>query len=418
MDNITHSLIGITVAETSFQTLKRFHEPSTPRFRGMLWLVSFLGNNLPDLDFLFPHNDLPRNIGYLVQHRGYTHTYLLAVLQGMLLLGCFRIWCKKKNEIWSRKEWGLFAGVALSGPILHILLDSLNSYGVHPFWPLSNIWVYADTLFIIEPWIWLTLLPVIFFSLEITWARVGVFALWIAALGLVWFSGYVLMEMAFLLSLWAGFCVWIFGTKERKYGFAVLWSGFFGILLLFNQASFLAKKQIARVEARERPGVVIHDLILMPLPANPFCWGVISVESFGPVVSYRLRYGVATPFQNFIGLERCQTLEIIQRMNAQSNPKDPQIHWVIERQFEVERLKTLSEASCAVRAFLQFARAPVYEIEKNTAKLSDWRFDLRGRKNFTSLEVSPLPVGNQSCAFLPPWIPPRQDLLSSGSEEK
>ena len=35
------------------------------------------------------------------------------------------------------------------GAVLHIFVDSWNSYGVHPFWPISSRWIYGDFVFIL-----------------------------------------------------------------------------------------------------------------------------------------------------------------------------------------------------------------------------------------------------------------------------
>jgi hypothetical protein len=32
---------------------------------------------------------------------------------------------------------------------------------VHPFWPLDNRWYYGDLIFILEPWIWVAILLVV-----------------------------------------------------------------------------------------------------------------------------------------------------------------------------------------------------------------------------------------------------------------
>jgi inner membrane protein len=39
----------------------------------------------------------------------------------------------------------------------HPILDTLNTYGVRWLMPFSNTWFYGDTLFIVDPWVWLAL---------------------------------------------------------------------------------------------------------------------------------------------------------------------------------------------------------------------------------------------------------------------
>jgi inner membrane protein len=45
------------------------------------------------------------------------------------------------------------------------LLDLTNTYGVRLLEPLSNRWFYGDTLFIMDPWIWIALI----LGLELSW---------------------------------------------------------------------------------------------------------------------------------------------------------------------------------------------------------------------------------------------------------
>jgi inner membrane protein len=47
--------------------------------------------------------------------------------------------------------------VSLAGVLSHPLLDLLNTYGVRLLMPFSGRWFYGDTLFIIDPWLWMLL---------------------------------------------------------------------------------------------------------------------------------------------------------------------------------------------------------------------------------------------------------------------
>ena len=46
------------------------------------------------------------------------------------------------------------AGIAV---LTHPILDTLNTYGVRWLMPFSGRWYYGDTLFIVDPWLWLIL---------------------------------------------------------------------------------------------------------------------------------------------------------------------------------------------------------------------------------------------------------------------
>jgi membrane-bound metal-dependent hydrolase YbcI (DUF457 family) len=41
-------------------------------------------------------------------------------------------------------------GVAALGLLLHLGMDYLNVYGVHPFHPFDSRWRYGDMIFIVE----------------------------------------------------------------------------------------------------------------------------------------------------------------------------------------------------------------------------------------------------------------------------
>lgn len=48
----------------------------------------------------------------------------------------------------------LLAAIAI---LTHPILDTLNTYGVRWLMPFSGEWFYGDTLFIVDPWLWLIL---------------------------------------------------------------------------------------------------------------------------------------------------------------------------------------------------------------------------------------------------------------------
>jgi inner membrane protein len=94
--------------------------------------------------------------------RGWSHGVLaLAVLPflltGLLLLihrhsrGAAR-WAAPPTM--APKQLLLLSFIAI---LSHPILDALNTYGVRWLMPFSGKWYYGDTLFIVDPWVWLTL---------------------------------------------------------------------------------------------------------------------------------------------------------------------------------------------------------------------------------------------------------------------
>jgi inner membrane protein len=134
LDNITHSLVGVALADLAMG--RRGTKVQRPLFVG----AGIIAANLPDLDFAYSRIT-PAPIGYLLHHRGHTHTVVgLAVLA--LMLGFVYRFLPSVREMRpsGQLRFWLLIAIALAS---HLLLDSLNSYGVHPFYPFDNTWYFG-----------------------------------------------------------------------------------------------------------------------------------------------------------------------------------------------------------------------------------------------------------------------------------
>jgi len=146
MDNFTHSLVGWALGQTGLKKTTR---------KGLAALV--LGANMPDIDVLFGWVPwLP-----LATHRGFTHGLVGGVVVMPPLLA---------GLLWLLDRWQLSRGatfrsglaidvrwlLALSyiGAVTHPLLDLQTTYSVQLLSPFSTLWFHAETLFIIDVWIW------------------------------------------------------------------------------------------------------------------------------------------------------------------------------------------------------------------------------------------------------------------------
>jgi len=110
----------------------------------------------------------------------------------------------------------------------HPVLDSLNSYGVRWLMPFSGEWFYGDTLFIIDPWVWL-------------------------ALGL-------------------GLYVTVRRQKSRRAYPARPVQLALGAVTLYVAAMAVSGRAARRIVGREAgpgPGVAVHDAMAGPVPLNP-----------------------------------------------------------------------------------------------------------------------------------------------------
>ena len=117
-----------------------------------------IGANLPDIDvvayFSGPGADLE-------WRRGWTHGVLALLVFPWLLTGGLLVFHRVRQRWgeWSRsvvtpRELLFLSYVAI---LSHPVLDTLNTYGVRWLMPFSAEWFYGDTLFIIDPWVWLAL---------------------------------------------------------------------------------------------------------------------------------------------------------------------------------------------------------------------------------------------------------------------
>ena len=143
MDPVAHTLIGAALAETGLKRRSR-HATAT----------LLIGANLPDIDALagFWGNDVS-----LLLRRGWTHGVLAMVVLPLLLAAAVWLWQRWRGTDDSAPQWRPRWIIALAFLAVwsHPLLDWLNTYGVRLLMPFDARWFYGDTLFIIDPWVWL-----------------------------------------------------------------------------------------------------------------------------------------------------------------------------------------------------------------------------------------------------------------------
>ena len=148
MDNLCHTLVGAALAESGL------------RRRTALGTATLLiGANLPDIDVLAY---LAGPLADLELRRGWTHGIAALVVLPLLLTAAMLAF----DRLARRARRAVLPSQARAGPLLllsaiavlsHPVLDSLNTYGVRWLVPWSETRVYGDTLFIIDPWLWLAL---------------------------------------------------------------------------------------------------------------------------------------------------------------------------------------------------------------------------------------------------------------------
>ena len=115
-----------------------------------------IGANFPDIDVV----SVPfgADIGF---RRGITHGIPAHIVLPFALTGLMLAW-----DRWVRRRKDPSLAPAVPKQILvlaaisiatHPFLDWCNSYGMRWLMPVKNEWFYGDSLFIVDPWLWITL---------------------------------------------------------------------------------------------------------------------------------------------------------------------------------------------------------------------------------------------------------------------
>lgn len=407
MDNLTHSLVGLALGELTHRVLRSEPDPARAATRRRLLLVcGALASNFPDLDLVLTPL-APEPLGYLLHHRGHTHTLLYALPQALLLLAAlWAFWPKARallrTDASARR--GLAAATVL-GLLLHLGMDALNVYGIHPFAPFDARWLYGDMVFIVEPVFWLALgTPLAAHVAAPRWRR-SLLALLIAVPLLFVFTGHLQWgSFAALAALWALSQLLTRRVGERTALLAGV--GLVGAFVLLQGAmAQLARDELRTALRRDNPGVHIFDLPLSAFPANPLCWGAIAVTDDGPG-GYRIRRGVLSLAPAWNPPASCPPAIAGVRVAAATSPGAAGLAWAWEERGRRAQLRALRASDCRVDAWLRFARAP--SLANGAA--TDVRYGLPGAPNFSSLPYA-AQAGLPCPAALPRWGYPRADLL-------
>ena len=148
MDNLCHTLVGAALAEAGLA-----------RRKPLATATMLIGANLSDVDgFTYAFLDGPTSLEF---RRGWTHGILaMAVLPLLLaaaMVGFDQMVRRRRRTEKIRARFRSLLVPAFVSVLSHPLLDFLNTYGVRFLFPFSKRWFYGDTLFIVDPWVWVAL---------------------------------------------------------------------------------------------------------------------------------------------------------------------------------------------------------------------------------------------------------------------
>jgi inner membrane protein len=151
MDNVCHTLVGAAMGEAGLKRYTRFGMPAL-----------MIAANLPDVDALAVVSDIP----LVALRRGWTHGVLAQAVLPVLFTGLVLLvdrWWRPQRGAPPARAVPLLV-LSYAGVLSHVFLDWLNSYGIRLLMPFSPRWFYGDALFIVDPWLWLSLGTGVFLS--------------------------------------------------------------------------------------------------------------------------------------------------------------------------------------------------------------------------------------------------------------
>jgi inner membrane protein len=393
LDNITHSLVGVALADLAMG--RRGTTAQRPLFVG----AGIIAANLPDLDLAYSRIT-PPPIGYLLHHRGHTHTVVGLVALALVLGFGYRFLpsVRRMRPSGQLRFWLLIATALAS----HLLLDSLNSYGVHPFYPFDNTWYFGDSLFILEPSLWLVLGVAAVWNGRTRAARLAaalplaILLCTIASTGEVPLVSLAVLAIAGVLFAWIAFR--LSPPTRAAAALAVLML----IVAGFSGASRLARRAAVEALEPERRGQIV-DVILRPNASSPLCWSVIAIE-------LREAHGAYVLWRGTLSLQPAWKAPTACASHQFRGPRAERIvgagrlalRDVVHQ--PLQQLRALVDRNCWVRAWLRFGRAPV--MEGNS--IFDLRFSDRPGREFSDMSL----VAREGCPpNVPDWGMPRADLL-------
>ncbi len=269
MDPLAHTLVGAALAETGL------------RRRTALGATTLMvGANLPDIDAVVSFLGSDASLYY---RRGVTHGVVaLLVLPWLLAGGMFLLarWLAKQGGPAPDFKWLLL--LSYLGVLSHPFLDWLNTYGVRVLSPFSDRWFYGDTLFIIDPWMWLlAACAVVLAHSQVKSSMAGWVVVGLATSALVLSSGIAPWGA---MALWCVAVVAIIVVRIRRgpRQDASPWARVCMVALGLYIAVSFGLSRFAELQARtwaEGREWEVEQVMANPLPGHPFARDLVLVLS-------------------------------------------------------------------------------------------------------------------------------------------
>ncbi len=349
MENVCHTLAGFALARGGLAD-------GTP----LATTALVVGANLPDVDLVW--SSFRSALVYDHYHRGWTHSIPgslgLALVWWLFLLAANR-WLAARGTA-RRARPGPLLLAAATGVGSHVLMDAANSYGIRPFLPWSDRWVYGDLWVIVDPWLWLFLGGAVYLSAAGGWRRDAIWLMAAAAAAIVVLSAPVVP--ASCRAAWAaGLAITLSVCRKGalRPGPAAARAGLGLVVVYAGLCAVSHHAALGRIErlAAAGPAGTERKVAALPHPADPLRWeGIIADAS-------TLRYGT-------IG-----ALPALGRTGPGMT--------ILTRGLDLEAAARLGE-SCAGAVVREFYRFPVATLEEEPGGgramvVRDARYTRKGR---------------------------------------
>ena len=262
LDNLTHGLVGAAIG-------KGGAERATP----LATVTLVLAANAPDIDvFSYVRGEYFA----LSFRRGITHGWPALLLLPFVVTGLVLLYDRavrrRRNEGAEPARARPLLILSMVGVLTHPALDWLNTYGMRWGLPFGEAWTYGDSLFIIDPWIWLVLGGAVFLTSSPSAAGLTAWALLFAL------ASSVVLTFPFSIlakSIWVGGLVTIAvlrfrrGTSPVPHRLPATSLAIVAVYVVTMVGADLAARLQVR-GAAESAGLGVRDVMVAPSPANPF----------------------------------------------------------------------------------------------------------------------------------------------------
>lgn len=135
MDSLTHITLGAVIGEVV----------AGKKLGRKAMVIGAVAQSLPDIDFMLGFFHTP--VEDLLVHRGITHSFLFNILLTIALAYAMKRWSRDETPL-TLRHWMIFLGIEL---LMHLTLDSMNSYGTGLFEPFSRERILFNVIFVADP---------------------------------------------------------------------------------------------------------------------------------------------------------------------------------------------------------------------------------------------------------------------------